>query len=557
MTELDNSSRPLIAQSWQRVAMSGLYPEASVDDAAIEEVDRRSRLMVAAAPVLDEMAGELDGTGFAVILADRNARLVDLRYGERQLQPKLERVGTVEGRRFLEETTGTNSIATAFELRRGLAVRGEEHYIEALKKFSCYGQPVLNPVTRRIEGVLDITCLSEDDSPLLAPFVIRSARQIGERLLEESRQAEQRIFRSFQDATARARTRPVIAIGDDILLANTAAVQILEPADHALLRALAVEAPMDREANRDIRLSTGQCLSASVLRIPGSGAALFTFDEELTRRSMVLPPGPAAATGSVLVTGEAGTGRTTAARAAAGEPSTWFDAAEVVEVGERTWAEQVRRKLAEPGCVVIEAVDLLPAALARRTADDLRTARARVVLTSAPVEDLRPEHATLVAHCTERIELAALRHRRPDIPALVNRMLDDLGAASQVRFTPAALEALAGQQWPGNLRELHTAVKTASDTRSAGDITVGDLPEQWRGRMTRPLTALEQAERDTIVKALKDAGGNKKAAAKQLEISRTTLYRAIRTYGIAVTPTGPRLPTPDDSLSEPPDKRQH
>ena len=157
--------------------MSGLYPGASVDDAVIEEVDRRSRLMVAATPVLDEMAGELDGTGFAVILADRNARLIDLRYGERRLQPRLEQAGAVEGRRFLEETTGTNSIATAFELRRGLAVRGEEHYIEALKRFSCYGQPVLNPVTRRIEGVLDITCLSEDDSPLLAPFVTRTHRQ--------------------------------------------------------------------------------------------------------------------------------------------------------------------------------------------------------------------------------------------------------------------------------------------------------------------------------------------------------------------------------------------
>jgi transcriptional regulator of acetoin/glycerol metabolism len=216
VTEFDELARPLIAQSWQRVAMSGLFPGASVDDAAIEEIDRRSRLMVAATPVLDEMAGELEGTGFAVILADRNARIVDLRYGERHLQPKLEKVGTVEGRRFLEETTGTNSIATAFELRRGLAVRGDEHYIEALKKFSCYGQPVANPVTRRIEGVLDITCLSEDDSPLLAPFVIRSANQIGERLLEESRQSEQRIFNSFQDAALRARSRPRLAIWVDI-----------------------------------------------------------------------------------------------------------------------------------------------------------------------------------------------------------------------------------------------------------------------------------------------------------------------------------------------------
>ncbi|RZL83489.1 MAG: hypothetical protein EOP32_07285 [Rhodococcus sp. (in: high G+C Gram-positive bacteria)] len=532
MSELDNSSRPLIAQSWQRVAMSGLFPGASVDDAAIAEVDRRSRLMVAAAPVLDEMAGELEGAGFAVILADRNARLVDLRYGERDLQPKLEQVGTVEGRRFLEETTGTNSIATAFELRRGLAVRGEEHYIEALKKFSCYGQPVVNPVTRRIEGVLDITCLSEDDSPLLAPFVIRSARQIGERLLEESRQAELRVFHSFQDATVRARTSPVIAIGDDILLANTAAVQILEPADHALLRALAVEAPLDREITHDVQLSAGRLLTASVLRIPGSGAALFTFGTEPAARSATLSPGPAAPIGSVLITGEPGTGRTTAARAAVDETSTWFDATQVAELGSQAWTEQVRGQLAEPGCVVLEAVDLLPASLARRTAEDLRSARARVVMTSAPVDDLPPEHAALVSHCTERIELAPLRHRRPEIPALVNKVLEELGASTQVRFTPAALEALAGQQWAGNLRELHTVVKAASGTRSAGDITVADLPEQWRGRMTRQLTPLEQAERDAVVKTLRDVGGNKKAAALQLGISRTTLYRAIRSYGI-------------------------
>ncbi|WP_063720704.1 sigma-54-dependent Fis family transcriptional regulator [Rhodococcus sp. JVH1] len=516
--------------------MSGLFPGASVDDAAIEEIDRRSRLMVAATPVLDEMAGELEGTGFAVILADRNARIVDLRYGERHLQPKLEKVGTVEGRRFLEETTGTNSIATAFELRRGLAVRGDEHYIEALKKFSCYGQPVANPVTRRIEGVLDITCLSEDDSPLLAPFVIRSANQIGERLLEESRQSEQRIFNSFQDAALRARTRPVIAIGDDILLANTAAVQILEPADHALLRALAVEAPMDREITRDVQLSTGRLLAASVLRVPASGAALFIFESGPTARSTPLSPVPMAPIGAMLITGEPGTGRTAAARAAAEDSSIWFDASQVADVGGRAWSEQVRSRLAEPGCVILEAVDLLPAPLARRTAEDLRSARARVIVTSVPIGELPPEHAVLVSHCTERIELAPLRHRRPEIPRLVNEMLADLGAATQVRFTPAALEALAGQQWAGNLRELHTAVRAAVDVRSVGDITVGDLPEQWRGRVTRQLTSLEQAERDAIVKTLKDVGGNKKAAAHQLGISRTTLYRAIRTYGIVTMP---------------------
>ena len=97
---VDGSTRPLIATSWRRVAMTGLYPSASVDDAEIEDVDRRSRLMVAATPVLDEMAAELDGTRFAVILADRNALLTDFRFGQERLRPKLHEVGTVEGRRF-------------------------------------------------------------------------------------------------------------------------------------------------------------------------------------------------------------------------------------------------------------------------------------------------------------------------------------------------------------------------------------------------------------------------------------------------------------------------
>ncbi|MGU3584597.1 sigma-54-dependent Fis family transcriptional regulator [Rhodococcus sp. C26F] len=533
MDELDTSLRPLIAQSWQRVAMSGLYPQASMDNAEIDDVDRRSRLMVAATPVLDQMAEELTGTGFAVILADRTARLVDLRFGQRQLQPKLENIGTVEGRRFLEETTGTNSIATAFELRRGLAVRGEEHYIEALKDFSCYGEPILNPVTRRIEGVLDITCLTEDDSPLLAPFVIRAARQIGEGLLEQARQAEQHIFRAFQDATIHARTRPVVAIGDDILLANTPAVQTFEPADHVLLRTLAVETPAGKDVHREVPLVSGRLLTATVTRIPGSSAALFVFGGDAAPRS-IHPSRPAARSTphAIVITGEPGTGRTTAARSLSEEGTVWLDASHAAEAGSRTWLETLRRHLAEPGWVVIESIELLSAPLARSTAAAIRAGRANIVLTSAPPEELPAEHTALVAHCSERIDLAPLRQRRTEIPALASAMLDELTPSSQARFTSAALEALTGQQWPGNLRELRTVIAAVAAKRSSGDITVTDLPEMMRTRVVRPLTPLEQAERNAVAKALHDTGGNKKAAARQLGISRTTLYRAIRIYGL-------------------------
>jgi len=513
----------VIALSWKRAALCGLDPGAPVDNFSVEEVDRRSRLAVAAAPVLDEMARELDGTGFSVILADRSAKLVDLRFGDRSLQPRMEKVGAVQGRVFSEETTGTNSIATTYEIRTGVAVHGEEHFIESLKKFSCYGHPIIHPATRRLEGVLDITCLAEHENSLLAPFLLRAARQIESRLLAGAREAEQRILAGFQTAVTRDRSRPVVALGEDLFLANASAVELLDSADHAVLRGLAVEAP---GRPRRLELSTGKEVLVSFERI--ADGALFLFDpavEQPVRTSGRRVNAP------TLVHGEPGSGRTRAAREIAGDAKV-FDACEYSD----DLLSRLDTALAAEEVVVVEAVHLLPEPAARRIAAGIPKARARVVLTSAPVEELRGEHAGLVAHCPERLELVPLRHRRDEIPALVRSMLTELGAARELRFAPGALEALSGQSWPGNLRELFSVVRQVVETRRVGDVGVRDLPQAYQGRArARMLTPMEQAERDAIVEALRSTGGNKKDAAKRLGISRTTLYNAIRAFGI-VTP---------------------
>ena len=267
----DAPARALIARSWRRAELSGLDPGAAPQDMAVEDVDRGSRLMVAARPVLAEMAAELDGTGFCTILADSAARLVDVRVGQPALQPKLEAVGAAVGRRFVEETTGTNSIATAHELRRGVSVHGDEHFIDSFKQFSCYGHPVLHPVTRRLEGVLDITCLAAHENPLLAPFLRRAAQDIEQRLLADSRQAEKNMLAAYQLCTARTH-RPVVVLGDGVTLANPAATDLLEPDDYVALRS----APLVAGTGHRLVLSSGH--EARVLASPvdgGRGAVLY------------------------------------------------------------------------------------------------------------------------------------------------------------------------------------------------------------------------------------------------------------------------------------------
>jgi transcriptional regulator of acetoin/glycerol metabolism len=134
--------RPEIAQSWQRLTSCGLDPAACIDGGAIVEPDPGTRLRRAAGPVLTALEGHLDGSGFAVILADRETRLVDIRFGSPDLAPVLESVGAVPGMLFTEQVSGTNSVATVAELRRGVAVVGAEHYLESLKRFACYGVPI-------------------------------------------------------------------------------------------------------------------------------------------------------------------------------------------------------------------------------------------------------------------------------------------------------------------------------------------------------------------------------------------------------------------------------
>ncbi|MGH3821975.1 MAG: helix-turn-helix domain-containing protein, partial [Pseudonocardiaceae bacterium] len=76
--------------------------------------------------------------------------------------------------------------------------------------------------------------------------------------------------------------------------------------------------------------------------------------------------------------------------------------------------------------------------------------------------------------------------------------------------------------------------------RRTGVITVADLPSECQASTRRVLTPLESIECDAIVQALLTVDGNKLRAAQQLGMSRATIYRKIREYGIRV----PLVPEP-------------
>lgn len=542
----DGPQRPEIALSWRRSRISGLDPGTPNLRFEPDAARRRTRLRDAAAPVLARLADQLSDAPYCVLLADRDSRIADIPLGSGSLRNRLEGLGVIAGGLFLEETTGTNSIATAHELRRGVVVHREEHYLEPFKAFSCYGHPIIHPITRRLEGVLDITCLSEDSSPLLKPLVAQAVLDIEANILEIGHRTEQRLLAEFQIATS-GHNRPMVGLGAGVVLATRAATELLGPVDHLRLVELATEVTVRRGSQsadrvRALELASGQMVGVRLRAVePGLDAVLVELQPESLDRQRARP-GPSEVDRvevgvgrPVYVGGAPGTGRTATARALAGASSVvLLDGADCV-TDQPDWSSLAGRLTGSSKSVLIaENIHLLPEPCAVRLHRLLESMRASAVLTGAPIGELTGYGAVLAATCGRHIELADLAERTTEIPNLVHGMLDTLGIGGKVRFTPAVLAALAGQPWPGNLRELQAVVRTAVVGRSAGDVTLSDLPERYRTSPRRNMTALERAEYDTIVTVLRACGGNKQRAAQRLGISRATLYNRLRALRISL-----------------------
>ena len=149
-----------------------------------------------------------------------------------------------------------------------------------------------------------------------------------------------------------------------------------------------------------------------------------------------------------------------------------------------------------------------------------------------------------------RVELPPLRNRREDIPLLVASFLSQSRAATgkSVRdVSRNAMRVLLEYDWPGNVRELKSAVDFATLHCKRSVINVEDLPSEILNRKypTQIQAEPHLDERQRILAALEGANGNRSLAARDLGISRATLYRKLASLGIDPSKvTSPPSPTP-------------
>ena len=155
------------------------------------------------------------------------------------------------------------------------------------------------------------------------------------------------------------------------------------------------------------------------------------------------------------------------------------------------------------------------------------------------------------------IHTPALKDHPEDIPALVDRFLKEVSSANGGGVTgiaPDALAALQAYAWPGNVRQLRNAVEKMVVLASGDTLTVDDLPPDVTAPPPTPTAAepapsvdapavapaftadaglsLQETEKRQILAALAAAKNNKTKAAAALGISRRTLHRKLKEWGM-------------------------
>jgi transcriptional regulator of acetoin/glycerol metabolism len=141
------------------------------------------------------------------------------------------------------------------------------------------------------------------------------------------------------------------------------------------------------------------------------------------------------------------------------------------------------------------------------------------------------------------VTLPPLRERPRDIPLVVNRILTrfEKQLGYQVVLAPEVMDVFKKYPWPGNIREVEAVLgRAAIQGTGPGLIGLADIPANVRRmeavpQSVRPLlqvSSLDEMEHETILLTAQMQRGNVSRMAHALGVSRTTLWRKLKLYGI-------------------------
>jgi transcriptional regulator of acetoin/glycerol metabolism len=562
--------KPILASWWRSRQWNVAADHIELD--YLRDPDLESNLARTANPVLRHLHEQLDGQPISIILTDAAGLVLTRMTADHDLERHLDGVKLAPGFSYAEERVGTNGIGTALESGGPAHVFGHEHYAEHLEGLACAGVPIHDPVSGKTVGVIDLTCWRKNADPLLVSLVKSTADQITQALLAAGSSRDLRLLQEYVRACRRT-GGIVLALGNDVVMLNDHARQVLDPADQSALIGHATEAlARENPGAVTVDLPSGMVARLFCRRVSGNSAfpdgvvhvklmaAAAPVPEVPTPRTAMYLPGLVGsgvlwlracreaealydAADWMTLEGESGVGKLALARAVhqRRNPAAPFHVLDV-DGAASDWLTKIRGELLDgSGMLVIRHADLLNAKQVHALVSALQEARTakrhtelRVTMTLNRKRS-GTDLTKLLRFFQGTVELPPLRHHIEDLHELVPFFLARLSQQGRLTCSPEAMQLLLRHNWPGNTEQLWQVLKQVVQRRRAGVIMPRDLPPECWTVSRRLLSPLESIERDAIVQSLQDHDGNKVRAAEALGMSRATIYRKIHEYGIVAS----------------------
>ena len=552
---------PSVLNSWLRSRDLHIHPDR-VDLPYLREPDTDTPLTHAAAPVLRRIAEDLSEQAVSVVLTSADGLVLDRIAPDAKIERMLDDVRLARGYSYAEEFAGTNGIGTALETGRPAFIRGSEHYVGTLGRLACAGSPIREPVTRRILGVIDLTCWARQADPLLFVLAKSAGSQIEDRIRAMNNATETALLDAYLKQSRRY-PAGVLAIGGDVVLMNPYLRQALDAADQTALLDHAAEmartsftttAVATLPSSTSVKISTAERIAVGVR----SDSVVFHVSLHVTERVPVRGgqtiPRLAGRSSSfrrscqqvercyrdrewVVIEGERGSGRTRLGQSVA-QFVTPERTIRILRAESFCSADDFVAEFdAETDCadfaVIVANVDELadhalePLAAVMQT----RAGRGWIAATTSAERNSPLVDMLVLPFFTHTVTVPALRHRIEDLEELVPMLLNDL-TRGEAKLDAEAMRQLSKLPWPGNIAQLRSVLTETVARQRSGTIGIDKLPAECHSVTRRKLTRLEAMERDAIVRSLSENDGNKAGAAQALGMSRATIYRKIKDFGI-------------------------
>jgi sigma-54 dependent transcriptional regulator, acetoin dehydrogenase operon transcriptional activator AcoR len=553
----------IVAASWRRcVETYGMDPTRAEPAHIVTDVQLREhreqaeRLIATARSGLQSLFRQVAGQNYVLLLADAKGVCVDF-FGDERFEDELRRAGLYLGSDWTEGLAGTCGVGSCIVTGEAITIHQGDHFGLAHTPLSCTSAPIYD-TCGKLTAVLDISLLrspSPKSSQNLAMNLVKAATRRVEMANLMAMTRRDWVLR-FSTSPEFLEVDPEAAVALDgsgrIVGMTHGAVDMLSPGAPERLLGQPIDALTDLTVDDLPDLMRGRPTEDRVLRLKDGrglfGHAIAPQAARVPRRGTETPlpgalssfagPDPVLAallgraarlaptTVPLLIAGETGTGKERLARAihvCRPEPQAFH----ALTCAGLCPAALEALAGARPGTLFLRGIeDLTPEAQAALLSLTLARDDLRIISSTRAgaggAEHLRPDLFFRLAGT--RLALPPLRYRR-DFDWLLDRLMRR-HAAEGLTLSPAARAELRGRHWPGNLRELASALAVAAALTDGTVIDLPDLPPPCLG------TDGEEPPGEDLETLLDACDWNMAQAARRLGVNRSTVMRRVRKAGL-------------------------